>query len=63
MVHLNAEFLRVDLPTAAIMNTIPINSERPRFLELDRGLDRVVSTDDRIMVTPFTSGAGSAILL
>jgi len=53
--------VRVDLPTAAITNTIPINSERPRFLYLDRGLDKVGSADDRIMVTPFISGNGSGI--
>jgi hypothetical protein len=53
--------VRVNLTTAAITNTIPINSERPRFLYLDRGLDKVVSADDRIMVTPFISGNGSGI--
>jgi hypothetical protein len=53
--------VRVNLMSAAITHTYPINSERPRFLSLDRGPEGLVSADDRVMVTPFISGNGSGI--
>ncbi|MCC7011675.1 MAG: hypothetical protein IT454_03850 [Planctomycetes bacterium] len=52
---------RVNLTSFTLMSSIPVPSERPRFLWFDAGDPNLV-TDNRVYVAPFLSGNGSTVL-